>query len=907
MEAEGKVDEVEQKLLSPGSAEVVKDLGNGTTVNSVTESLASKDGVSDHELGEAGTMKERENHAMAGGDAGQQDTGPKTPAATNGNTGAVKEQTNYTDLPLEVESVTVPPHWHAKPCVHVKGLGGLVTKEDLLPTLGKYGTVSSIVFENERMDSAITWFEHSSDQDGGLIPRVVEGLNNHEINGKTLVVEAFQSDSLLFIGNLTPDIDDALLRKMFEPHGTIERAFVLRNAEGRSKCYGFVEYNLKSQASSAKVAMGNLNMDGRVLRVEWSDCQKIADMFSTVLFVDRVPRVIPNVEMTLKTLFGRYGKVKDMCLVLGINQQFRGFGFIEFYHSTYADRAHQALDGYDMGGSKIRVSFANPSKSASSYKSRMGSQAASSPFGFGGRSPAFRGQTGGMPVLGPRFQGPGRPAMTGMGSGSYGRGVPGVLGQGFGRPPLSSGAGMLGPASVAAGRTGHVPLGLGTVNQGPGHLPGTVPRSSAVMVQAKNQRAPNGLAANSGGSSYQHLPQGTQQTPTFQGTSSHNFQQPIQSHYMHQSQAAVSQERQPPYQSIGQEQQQNTSGQYQAYQQDSFYQQQATPQAPASVQQQYPVGQQYSQQKAQQQHQQVYVQQYNQVQAQQIPQSYQTTAQQQSRPQYYQQQHNQQAYADYYPEQQSQQQMTQVPQTSGMTPVAAAGASSIRPLQAQELSQQHDYGAFYQQGTVEQTAVVTQAATLTGQNTSVAAGSQQSIEAQWAAYYAAQAAYQQTVSASNTYEQQIPAYGQQNQAYVGTVGAAQAQPAATVDVGQKRTAEQMDPSSQQTAYNYQQQTQIVAENYAHQLSSVPFNQQQPSVAAGYQQPSTVSGYQHPTTPLPLFQQQGSTVDASSVQQAASSLPSVYQPTVGMSPYQQPAVPQASAAVTMYDYSKRPRF
>lgn len=95
------------------------------------------------------------------------------------------------------------------------------------------------------------------------------------------------------------------------------------------------------------------------------------------------------------------------------------------------------------------------------------------------------------------------------------------------------------------------------------------------------------------------------------------------------------------------------------------------------------------------------MQQYNQVQAQQITQPYQTTAQQQSRPQYYQQQHSQQAYADYYPEQQSQQQMTQVPQTSGMTPIASAGASSIRPLQAQELSQQqHDYGAFYQQGTV---------------------------------------------------------------------------------------------------------------------------------------------------------------------------------------------------------------
>ena len=53
------------------------------------------------------------------------------------------------------------------------------------------------------------------------------------------------------------------------------------------------------QATAAKVAMGNINMDGRVLRVEWSDCKKVSDMFSTVLFVDRLPREGSNVSVLI--------------------------------------------------------------------------------------------------------------------------------------------------------------------------------------------------------------------------------------------------------------------------------------------------------------------------------------------------------------------------------------------------------------------------------------------------------------------------------------------------------------------------------------------------------------------------------------------------------------------------------
>jgi hypothetical protein len=42
---------------------------------------------------------------------------------------------------------------------------------------------------------------------------------------------------------------------MFEPHGTIERCFLITNLEGLSKGYGFVEFSLLSECAKGKTAV----------------------------------------------------------------------------------------------------------------------------------------------------------------------------------------------------------------------------------------------------------------------------------------------------------------------------------------------------------------------------------------------------------------------------------------------------------------------------------------------------------------------------------------------------------------------------------------------------------------------------------------------------------------------------
>ncbi len=71
----------------------------------------------------------------------------------------------------------------------------------------------------------------------------------------------------LYVGNLSYSINDATLRSLFEPFGTVESARVISDRDsGQSKGFGFVEM----ADGDAQKAMGALNgreEGGRALRV----------------------------------------------------------------------------------------------------------------------------------------------------------------------------------------------------------------------------------------------------------------------------------------------------------------------------------------------------------------------------------------------------------------------------------------------------------------------------------------------------------------------------------------------------------------------------------------------------------------------------------------------------------------
>ena len=72
----------------------------------------------------------------------------------------------------------------------------------------------------------------------------------------------------LYIGNLPYTATEEELRGLFEEHGTTTSVAVIMDREtGRSRGFGFVEFETEASAEAARNALDGRDMGGRPLRV----------------------------------------------------------------------------------------------------------------------------------------------------------------------------------------------------------------------------------------------------------------------------------------------------------------------------------------------------------------------------------------------------------------------------------------------------------------------------------------------------------------------------------------------------------------------------------------------------------------------------------------------------------------
>ena len=72
----------------------------------------------------------------------------------------------------------------------------------------------------------------------------------------------------LYVGNLTYEVTDGDLSRMFETHGTVASAQVIKRRDtGRSKGFGFVEMRSDEEAHAAIAGLNGKEVGGRALTV----------------------------------------------------------------------------------------------------------------------------------------------------------------------------------------------------------------------------------------------------------------------------------------------------------------------------------------------------------------------------------------------------------------------------------------------------------------------------------------------------------------------------------------------------------------------------------------------------------------------------------------------------------------
>jgi RNA recognition motif-containing protein len=207
-------------------------------------------------------------------------------------------------------------------------------------------------------------------------------------------------DYPIFVGDLAPDVTDYTLQETFRAHySSVKGAKVITDhTTGRSKGYGFVRFGDESEQIRAMTEMNGMLCSSKPMRVGPAANKKPVavqqkvpyqntqgnpgenDPTNTTIFVGGLD---PNVsDEQLRQVFSQFGELVHVKIPAG-----KRCGFVQFANRGCAEQALSALNGTQIGGHNVRLSWGHSpaNKQAQPTSSQWnGGNAGGAPGGGGG-------------------------------------------------------------------------------------------------------------------------------------------------------------------------------------------------------------------------------------------------------------------------------------------------------------------------------------------------------------------------------------------------------------------------------------------------------------------------------------------------------------------------------------------
>ncbi|MEE6505934.1 hypothetical protein FKM82_007398 [Ascaphus truei] len=203
------------------------------------------------------------------------------------------------------------------------------------------GTAFVTLLNGEQAESAIRRFHQTR-------------LREREIS-----VQLQPMDALLCIANLPDGYTQQQFEELVRPFGNMERCFlVYSETTGHPKGYGYVEYMKKDSAVRAKSDLLGRQLGFRTLYVHWSDVSQLSYelVHSRCLCVSQLRECEAG---ELLEAFNVYPP--SFCqLAYGQDGHFKGFAVMEYDSTEVAEIVQEQMDGAELAGSVVRVSFCAP-------------------------------------------------------------------------------------------------------------------------------------------------------------------------------------------------------------------------------------------------------------------------------------------------------------------------------------------------------------------------------------------------------------------------------------------------------------------------------------------------------------------------------------------------------------------
>ncbi|XP_057971340.1 polyadenylate-binding protein RBP45 isoform X2 [Malania oleifera] len=208
---------------------------------------------------------------------------------------------------------------------------------------------------------------------GTLMPNSEQ---NFRLNWATLGAGERRTDDTpdftIFVGDLASDVTDYMLQETFRAHySSVKGAKVVTDrTTGRSKGYGFVRFGDESEQLRAMTEMHGMFCSTRAMRIGPAATKKPvvgqqyqkpsyqnpqgsqgeSDPNNTTIFVGGLDPSVSDEH--LRQVFGQFGELVHVKIPVG-----KRCGFVQFTSRACAEQALSILNGTQLGGQNIRLSW----------------------------------------------------------------------------------------------------------------------------------------------------------------------------------------------------------------------------------------------------------------------------------------------------------------------------------------------------------------------------------------------------------------------------------------------------------------------------------------------------------------------------------------------------------------------
>jgi polyadenylate-binding protein len=269
--------------------------------------------------------------------------------------------------------------------IFIKNLDKAIDSKDLYDTFSAFGTILSCKVAMDENGSRGYGFVHYDTEEAA--DRAIKAVNGMLLNDKKVFVghhvprrereskeeEMRKHFTNVYVKNLPESVDDEKFEAMFTAFGTVQNAAVTKDGDGKSRGFGFVNFDSHEAADNAVKELDGKEIDGKVLfvgraqkkneredelrrRFESMRVERMNKYQGVNLYVKNLDEAVD--DETMRQEFSQYGTITSSRIMFDDKGVSRGFGFVCFSAPEEANKAVAEMNGKMIGNKPVYVALA---------------------------------------------------------------------------------------------------------------------------------------------------------------------------------------------------------------------------------------------------------------------------------------------------------------------------------------------------------------------------------------------------------------------------------------------------------------------------------------------------------------------------------------------------------------------